>query len=129
MTTLLVNPGSGPVAESGEGWTNTYAAARATAERWLAQIHADGMRDVDLAAGCLEREGRWRFSFTHRVTGVAVVLETHGVDDVRAYEKERVFAPRVYWRGSSTANPDLDDWAAPGYEPVRTYRAVEGTTS
>ena len=56
------------------------------------------------------------------MTGAAVVLETHGIDDIAAYERERVFVPRVYWNGSSISEPELEDWAAPGFVLVRTFR-------
>ena len=121
--TLLINPGSGPVAQ-GPGYTNTYETARAEAERWLARIHADGMTDVTLADEHGLRDGRWQFTFRHRVTGVAVHLETHGIDDLDAYGQAHIFPPRVYWHGSSTGTPCLEDWAAPGFTPVRTYVAA-----
>ena len=121
---LIINPGS-HIGEPGTGWTNTEATARAEAERWLAGIHADGMTDVELLDGATEREGRWVFTFRHQVTGTTVTLETHGIDDMAAYEKERIFSPRIYWNGSSTSNPELEHFAAPGFRAVRTFVAEE----
>jgi hypothetical protein len=120
---IVVNPGSHILADCG-GWTNTYAGALAEARRWLDRMRDDGLAaDVELVVPDepVERDGRWRFGFRHRVTGVTVVLETHGIDDLDAYRRQAVFEPRVYWRGSSSATPSLDDWAAPGF--VQTYRA------
>ena len=124
---VLINPGSrisGP--GEGEGWTNTYETARAYAEQWLAQMHGEGMTDVELLDGTTEREGRWVgrwvFTFRHPVTGKTVELETHGIDDTDAYERQHTFAPRIYWNGSSTANPQLEHFAAPGFVAVRTFK-------
>lgn len=124
IANLLINPGS-HIGEPGEGWTNTCETARAEAERWLAEMHESGMADVELLDGSTEREGRWTFTFRHKVTGTVVELETHGIDDVQAYERQHVFCPRIYWNGSSTANPKLEHFKAEGFEPVRTYRAVQ----
>ena len=124
--TVIINPGSS-IGEPGEGWTNTYRTARSHAERWLARMQADGFTDVELLASSdEEREGRWSFSFRHSVTGVSVTLEVAGIDDVAAYERRHVFAPRTYWNGSSTADPKLEDFAAPGFVPVRTFTPDPG---
>lgn len=125
---VLINPGSGPVAETGDGWTNSYEGALAEAQQWLSRIHADGMEDVKLVLPCSCRAdvdgGRWSFGFYHPVSGVVVVLQTHGVSDVDAYMKERIFPPRVYWNGSSSAEPKVEDWLHPGYQVVKTLRAT-----
>ena len=119
--TLIINPGS-RIGEPGEGWTNTYETARGYAENWLAKMHAEGMTDVELLDGATEREGRWAFTFRHAVTGAIVKLEIHGIDNVSAYEKRHLFAPRVYWDGSSTSNPELENFTAPGFMAVRTFK-------
>ncbi len=111
--TLIINPGS-HVPDDAD---NTYVRALALARDWHQKMRTEGFgQDVELiepdpAAGS---EGRWMFAFRHRVTHVVVYLEAHGLDP-----DEHPFA-RVYWRGSSSANPALEDWAAPGY--VQTYR-------
>jgi hypothetical protein len=119
---IVVNPGARlGDAQAATGWTNTYATARAAAEEWLAKMYAEGIADVELiAADETEREGRWTFTCRHSVTGVEAELETHGIDDVAAYERQHIFAPRIYWCGSSTGSPSLSDFAAPGY--VMTFR-------
>lgn len=119
--TLIINAGSS-IGKPGDGWTNTYETARKNAGDWLDQMHAEGMTDVQLLDGSTESEGRWVFTFRHSVTGTTVKLETHGIDDVEAYERQHIFSPRIYWDGSSTSNPKLEDFAAPGFVAVRTFR-------
>lgn len=121
MTALIINPGS-RIGEPGEGWTNTRETARGYAEHWLARMHGEGMTDVELLDGTTEREGRWVFTFRHAVTGATATLDIHGIDGVRAYEKRHLFAPRVYWNGSSCSNPELENFAAPGFTAVRTFK-------
>lgn len=122
---MMINPGSRIGADQ-QGWTNTEAAAIVKAAEWLATMRGDGLADVDLLDGCTaDGEGRWRFTFRHRVTGVEVVLETDGIDDVEAYQRQHIFPPRVYWNGSSSSDPKLEDFAAPGFEPVKTFRPVK----
>jgi hypothetical protein len=120
--TIIVNPGARlGDAQNADGWTNTYATAHVTATEWLAKMHAEGIADVGLVtADETEREGRWTFTYRHTVTGVEVELETHGIDDLEAYKRQHIFEPRVYWCGSSTSNPSLEDFAAPGF--VMTFR-------
>jgi hypothetical protein len=121
MTGLIFNPGSKIGAMTGAGWTNTVETARAMAVQLLAEMHEEGMTEVVLLPGEEEHEHRWRFHFRHSVTGIEVVLETHGVDDVPAYEREHIFPPRVHWGGSSTAIPSIEDFAAPGFRVHQTF--------
>lgn len=121
---VIINPGS-RIAEAAddEGWTNTYAAALAIAREWHGHMADDGFgADIDLIEpdDMAGRDGRWTFGFRHRVTGVTVELETHGIAPLDAYTDKRIFAPRQYWNGSSSSNPALEHWAAPGF--VQTYR-------
>jgi hypothetical protein len=121
--TVIINPGSRlGDAQNARGWTNTFATARAEADRWLTEMRSNGIADVELvSADETERGGRWTFTFRHAVTGAEVELETHGIDDLEAYRRQCIFDPRIYWNGSSSANPCLGDFAAPGY--VMTFRA------
>jgi hypothetical protein len=125
--TVIINPGSGPVPRSGQGWTNTVEQARRNAEEWLDRMRADGIQDVELLDSITIRDGRWVFYFRHAVTGVEVELETHGLTDdgYHAYERERIFGPRTYWNGSSTSAPEIEQWAAPGFEVIKTLRRAD----
>lgn len=121
MTGLIINPGS-RIGEPGDGWTNTYATARTMAEDWLAKMRAEGLTDVTLLDGGEDHgDGRWGFMFRHEVTGVSICLDTHGIDNPGAYQRQHPFTPRIYWNGSSCSNPELEDFAAPGFAPVRTF--------
>jgi hypothetical protein len=124
--TILINPGS-RIDGSGEGWTNTCETARCYAEQWLARMHGEGMTGVELLDGAEDRDGRWLFTFRHKVTGTTATLEMHGIDPVEAYERVHVFAPRIYWNGSSTADPALEDFAAPGFTAVQTFAPVSSS--
>jgi hypothetical protein len=102
--------------------------ARQLAYRWLETMRREGIADVQMVTmDDTERDGRWTFTFRHTVTGVEVELETHGVDDVDAYKRQHIFEPRVYWQGSSSANPELSDFAAPGY--AMTFRVASEETN
>ena len=124
MGEVMINVGAGPVSSSGDGWTNTIETARKSASDWLATMRAEGVGDVELLPEAEEVDGRWRFTFRHRVTGVEVVLEIHGIDDLKAYERERTFHPRIYWNDSTTAEPRLEDFAAPGFRMVKTFASA-----
>ena len=119
---ITANPGSGAVPPYGTGWTNTYATAKTQAEKWLAQMRAEAMNDVELLDTVDEENCRWRFTFRHRVTGTCVHLDIDVVDDIEAYKRENLFSPRIYWNGDSSANPKLEDFAAEGFEQLRTFR-------
>lgn len=122
---IIINPGSGPVDEVGEGWSNSYFTALKTAKEWLERMERDGLRDIELLDRVVDDgDGRWEFRFRHKVTGVVVTLATHGIDDLDAYTKRHIFMPRVYWNGSSSSEPDLDDWKAPGFYAVKTFAPV-----
>lgn len=128
MSPVIINPGSGGVAAQGDGWANTAEGAQREAQEWLERIHAEGMTDVELLPEVTESGGRWTFSFRHQITGTVVTLETHGIDNLDAYRKEHIFAPfgpRVYWRGDSSAEPKLEDFAAQGFVAVRTFRPAQ----
>lgn len=119
---LLINPGS-EIGTEQRGWTNTFEGAEAEAERWLKSMHEDdGMVDVELVRRCsTPHEGRWTFTYRHKVTGVEVKLDTHGIDNLDAYKDKNGFHPRVYWNGSSTSKPSIDDFAAPGFRKLVTF--------
>ncbi|WP_067671748.1 hypothetical protein [Nocardia miyunensis] len=112
-----------------EGWTNTREKAAQYAREWFwDQITRDGFTDIEFVDTGREDEGRWVFEVRHKITGVVVEIEQHGIDNLDAYRKRHLFTPRVYWNGSSSANPRLEDFAADGFEPVMTYRRTAAAT-
>lgn len=124
----MINAGANILAQRGKGWTNTYKTAVKRAETWLKQMHKEGMVDVFIVPGPpRENAGRWLFSFRHPVTGITCILSMHGIDNLTAYEREFIFAPRTYWNGCSSAEPELEDFQAVGFEPVQTWRARGGS--
>lgn len=123
---LIINPGSGPVMD-GDEWTNTYEQALRYARDWLERIAADGI-DVEMTEPPDKEdfEGRWTFKFRHPVTGVACMLEHHGIAPLEAYAKGNFLGayPRVYWNGSSSSEPEIEQWTAPGFRVVKTFAAL-----
>ncbi|SHQ64280.1 Uncharacterised protein [Mycobacteroides abscessus subsp. bolletii] len=120
---VLINPGS-HIDDATVDWTNTYEKAQANANDWLDRMRSEGLTDVVMTGDEAEQDGRWTFTFTHQVTGVSVDLEIDGIDNMDAYRHKALFAPKIYWNGSSVGEPSLDDFAADGYEPVQTFRKV-----
>jgi len=123
----LINPGAHIGASTqAQGWTNTYEEAKRKVREWHDRMTEEGIRDVELILPGIpvNGEGRWTFLFRHTVTGVDVELETHGINDLDAYQRQHLFLPRVYWNGSSTSDPKPEDWAAPGFEIVKTLRPI-----
>jgi hypothetical protein len=123
--TMFINPGS-HIAEGGEGWTNAEAEARRKAAHWLTRMQCEGIRDVDLLPGCKPNGNRWVFTYQHQVTGVEVELEIDGIDDYDAYCKRHIFSPKIYWKGSSLGDPQVEDFFADGFEVVKTLRPIGG---
>lgn len=122
---FIINPGS-QVGKQEVGFTNTHDQAREYAYRWFYRpMQKQGFTDISVEDKNEERDGRWLFIFKHEVTGKEVELEVHGIDNLDAYTDKYIFAPRVYWNGSSSSDPDIEDFAADGYEPVLTYRKSE----
>lgn len=121
---VLINPGS-HIGGEPQGWTNTIEGARRRAGEWLDRMRSDGFVDIEMVELGDEVDGRWLFMFRHTITGVEVPLRIHGIDDLDAYMRQYIFDPRVYWNGSSSAEPDLDDFAAPGFAKTMTFTAVQ----
>lgn len=124
MNVAIINPGSTlPDGYSGEGWTNTHKQAKLNAFNWFYMpMKEAGFTDIKVTDKNEENSGRWVFIFKHEVTGKEVELEIHGIDDLNAYQKEHIFVPKVYWNGSSCSNPELEQFAADGYEPIMTFK-------
>ena len=96
--------------------TATVEQAIVNAKKWLAKMVATGFCDIEMTGPTPGPAGYWTFEFRHTVTGVVVNLEMHG-----EYEDSGAF-PRVYWNGSSCSNPEIEQFAAPGFG--MTFRRV-----
>jgi len=103
---LIINPGS-----ENKGGTTTQA--NINAEKWLKSIHEEGFPEVTMEF-IGKSDGSFVFDFTHATTKVKVQLVTHGFTDEEA--AAFVFRPRVYWNGSSTADPKIEDWLTDEYD-------------
>lgn len=121
---LIINPGSGGIADKGEGWTNTHAQSKKNAYEWFYKpMIEEGFTDISVKDTGLVAEGRWCYDFTHNITGKTIRLEIHGIDDMKAYEADgHIFGARVYWNGSSSSIVELEQFAADGFVPVKTFR-------
>lgn len=122
--TVIINAGS-QIGGEPQGWTNTIEGARRRAGEWLDRMRSNGFVDIEMVEVGDEVDGRWLFMFRHTITGVEVPLRIHGIDDLDAYMRQYIFDPRVYWRDSSSAEPDLDDFAAHGFSKTMTFTAVQ----
>lgn len=106
--TIIINPGS-----TMKGGTEAEALRHAL--RWLRSIQEDGITDVELLPNPEQvADGRWVFSFRHRITRRVATLDVHGLSDKEI--EESVFRPRQYWNGSSTADPQWSDFLTPDFE-------------
>jgi len=108
---IIINPGS-------ENKGGTFEQALKNAYEWLESIRKEYPEVTMTTHENRLGDGDWNFRFTHGVTGAHVDLQIHG------FTKEQcgkfMFHPRVYWQGSSTADPKIEDWLNDKY----TYRIV-----
>lgn len=114
---LILNAGS-TIGTPSNGWTNTFEKAVEHAQEWLRMMNNNGIRDVRIVSNTPADGGRWDFVFMHDITGKCATLSAHGIDNLEWYMEQNTFHPRVYWNGSSTANPKIQDFLADGYEIV-----------
>ena len=59
-------------------------------------------------------EGDWNFRFRHKITNKYIDLQIHGFTKKEC--DAFIFHPRVYWNGSSTAEPEITDWLTDEYQ-------------
>lgn len=104
--TLIINPGS-------ENKGGTLEEATKIAESFLKGCKEEGIEDVEFKHVEDNTTENFVFVFTHAVTGVEVELKTHGFSPEQ--RDKFIFSPRVYWNGSSTANPQISDFLREGY--------------
>lgn len=104
---IIINPGSG-----NKG--GTIEQAKVIANKWLSNIHEAGITDVVIGAVTPQDDGMFLFEFLHTVTGKSVYLKTHGF----TFAQSRHFRlhPRIYWNGSSVADPKPEDWLTDDYK-------------
>lgn len=109
--TFIINAGS-------ENKGGIFEQALKNAQEWLKNINAE-YPEVEMSVHeNRHKDGHWQFNFTHKVTGKTILLDIHGF--TKEESMKFVFHPRVYWNGSSTANPEKEDWITEGF----TYRIV-----
>ena len=105
---IIINAGSETVG-------GTYKDARKEAERLLLCMKEDGITDIELLSGCTENEGRFEFTYKHKVTGKTGVWDLTGLEH-RYKEKGYAFAPRIHWNESSCSSPEWKDFLPVEYE-------------
>lgn len=104
---LIINPGS-------ENKGGTLEQATENANEWLRNIHNEGFIEVEMSFVKQLKDGDYLFNFTHAVTKKTAELCVHGFTKDEC--KRFIFRPRVYWNGSSTADPKIEDWLADGFK-------------
>jgi hypothetical protein len=103
---IIINAGS-------EYRGGTFEQAKVNAEKWLKNIHIEGFLEVEMSFVKQYEDGNFLFNFIHGVTKKIATLETHGFTEE---ELKFRFHPRVYWNGSSTADPKIEDWLEEGFD-------------
>ena len=112
---IIINAGS-------ENKGGTFEQAKINAEEWLKSIHEEGFLEVEMSFVEQHKDGDFQFDFKHTVTQKVVSLEIHGFTKEEC--QKFVFHPRVYWNGSSTADPKIEDWLSDGFKyRVEYYRS------
>lgn len=107
----IINAGS-------ENKGGTFEQALIAANEWLEMINEEYPEVTMTTHEDRLEDGDWNFKYTHGVTGKCVELQIHGytVKECEGF----MFSPRVYWNGSSTGGPKIEDWLDESY----TYRIV-----
>ncbi|MEZ4908988.1 MAG: hypothetical protein R2771_15420 [Saprospiraceae bacterium] len=104
---IIINAGS-------ENKGGIYEQAEINAKEWLKSIYDEGFKDVEMKFIESHKDGDWLFYFIHFITKKVATLEIHGFTEEEC--KQFVFHPRVYWNGSSTSNPKIEDWLSVGFK-------------
>jgi hypothetical protein len=111
---IILNPGS-------KTKGGTFEQAEKNAKKWLESIYQNGFLEVEMSFSKKEEDGNFIFNFKHNVTRKIVQLEIHGFTDKEC--EEFLFYPRVYWNGSSCADPKTEDWLEDGFKyRIEYYR-------
>lgn len=111
---IIINAGS-------ENKGGTFEQAEKNAKEWLDNIHLEGFLEVEMEFVEQHKDGDFQFNFIHKVTGKVATLEIHGFTKEQC--QKFMFHHRVYWNGSSTADPKIEDWLTDGFKySVEFYR-------
>jgi hypothetical protein len=113
---IIINAGS-------ENKGGTFEQAEINAKEWLTNIHNEGFLEVEMSFIERHKDGDWLFHFTHSVTKKVATLEVHGF--TKEQREAFVFHPRVYWQGSSTADPKIEDWLSDEFNYKIVYERKE----
>lgn len=112
---IIINAGS-------ENKGGTFEQAEMNAKEWLKSIHDEGFNEIEMKFIERQKDGDWLFHFTHLVTKKVATLEIHGFTKEEC--KQFMFHPRVYWNGSSTSDPKIEDWLCDGFKfRIEFYRS------
>lgn len=112
---IIINAGS-------ENKGGTFEQALINANCWFKNIKEE-YPEVEMSTNKSKADGMFDFIFTHGVTKKQVVLSIHGFTDKQC--DEFTFSPRVYWNGSSTAEPKIEDWLADGFNYRIVYEKIK----
>lgn len=104
---IIINPGS-------ENKGGTFEQARKNAYKWLKSIREEYPEVRMTTHEQKTNDGDWIFNFRHMVTMKTAKLVIHGFTKKEC--DEFIFHPRVYWNGSSTADPKIEDWLTDEYK-------------
>lgn len=111
----IINAGS-------ENKGGTFEQAKINAEEWLLFNHEEGFLEVEMQFVKQCKDGNFQFDFKHTVTQKVVSLVIHGFTEEEC--KKLMFDPRVYWDGSSSATPKIEDWLVDGFKyRIEYYRS------
>lgn len=106
---IIINPGS-------ENKGGTLKQAKINADEWLKCVHDEGFLEVEMKYVEQYKDGNFLFEFKHTITQKVATLEIHGFTKEEC--EKFMFHPRVYWNGSSSSSPDIEDWLTDEF----TYR-------
>lgn len=112
---VVINGGS-------ENKGGCFEQAKINAERWLKAIHGEGFLEVEMYFIEQNKNGTFKFAFKHLVTKKSAFLDIHGFTEEEC--QKFMFRPREYWNGSSTADPQIEDWLADGFKYKVEYYTI-----
>ena len=114
---IIINAGS-------ENKGGTFKQAEINAKKWLKLIHDEGFKEVEMSfIKQYENNGNFLFHFVHLITKKIATLEIHGFTKIEC--EAFLFHPRVYWNGSSTADPKIEDWLTEDYTHHIIYERIK----